>query len=146
MTIGQRITKLRKVNNLSQKKLADKLSISRSALCKIEKDKATIELDLAMKICEEFNVSLNGFVYGIEDGNIESKSNYKFIQRFKLAFNIVTLLIMVFYIGVMGICFILDWIYDVDISVNLFEITFWLIVAYFPFPLIYLIQLIRRKI
>ena len=65
MTIVQRITKLRKVNNLSQKKLADKLSISRSALCKIEKDKATIELDLAMKICEEFNVSLNGFLISI---------------------------------------------------------------------------------
>lgn len=146
MTIGQRITKLRKVNNLSQKKLADKLSISRSALCKIEKDEATIELDLAMKICEEFNVSLNGFVYGIEGDSIELKSNCKFMHRFKLALIIVTVLIMLFYICLIGILIVLDNIYHGDKLLNFYEITFWLIVAYFPFPLIYLLQLIRRKI
>ncbi len=53
--------KLRKNKNFSQRDMADKLDISESYYCQIEKGnrKQTLDLSLAFKLSEIFNIDIN---------------------------------------------------------------------------------------
>lgn len=57
MTLGEKITKLRTSQNISQEELADKLYVSRQSVSKWEMDQALPQIDKALKICELFGVS-----------------------------------------------------------------------------------------
>ncbi len=62
MTLGEKITMLRKKKNLSQLELADKVGVSRDTIGKYERDDITPTVDKAKKIADSLNVSLDYLV------------------------------------------------------------------------------------
>lgn len=66
MTMGERITALRKGRGMTQEQLAEKLSVSRQSVSKWELDQATPEVGCAVALCELFGVSLDYLIRGIE--------------------------------------------------------------------------------
>ncbi|MCR8969606.1 helix-turn-helix domain-containing protein [Facklamia sp. 7083-14-GEN3] len=56
---GNKIKKLREKNSLTQKQLADNLSVSRSAVSKWETDTSYPDIATLIKISEDFEVSLD---------------------------------------------------------------------------------------
>ena len=62
MDIGLKISKLRKVEKLSQPELAHELGISQTALCQIESGKTKkIDFLLMIKVCQFFNIDFDYF-------------------------------------------------------------------------------------
>lgn len=57
MTVGDKITKLRKSRNLTQEQLATKIGISRAALSHYEKDRRAIDNDTLKLFADFFEVS-----------------------------------------------------------------------------------------
>ena len=66
MTLGERICQYRVRRRLSQQEVAEKLEVSRQSVSKWETDGAVPELDKLVKLCELFEVSLDGLVRGEE--------------------------------------------------------------------------------
>ncbi len=64
-TIGERIAMLRKINNLTQLSLAEKLNISDKAVSKWESNKGDPSLEMVVKLSEFFNCSTDYIVKGI---------------------------------------------------------------------------------
>lgn len=73
MSIGVRITKLRKDSRLTQQELADKLGITRAALSHYEKDRREPDSDTLVKISDFFDVTTD-YILGKTDGNAKSKT------------------------------------------------------------------------
>jgi len=59
MTLGEKIVELRKKENLTQEKLAEKLGISRQTLSNWESDSTTPDIRQAKEISRIFKVSLD---------------------------------------------------------------------------------------
>ena len=57
MKLGEKISKLRLSQNISQEELADQLEVSRQSVSKWEMDQALPQIDKVLKICEIFSVS-----------------------------------------------------------------------------------------
>lgn len=77
MTIGEKLTKLRKENNLTQEQFAELLKVSRQSVSKWELDSAYPETEKLIRISKVFNCSLDYLLKDeIEqmDVNIESAS------------------------------------------------------------------------
>lgn len=66
MTMGERVTALRKGRGMTQEQLAEKLSVSRQSVSKWELDQATPEVGCAVALCDLFGVSLDYLIRGIE--------------------------------------------------------------------------------
>ena len=66
MTMGERITALRKGRGMTQEQLAEKLSVSRQSVSKWELDQATPEVGCAVALCDLFGVSLDYLIRGME--------------------------------------------------------------------------------
>ena len=66
MTMGERITALRKGRGMTQEQLAEKLSVTRQSVSKWELDQATPEVGFAVALCGLFGVSLDYLIRGIE--------------------------------------------------------------------------------
>lgn len=62
MTIGEKITELRKKNNYTQDKLSDKIGISRQTLSNWEGDITSPDLRQASILAQIFNISLDELV------------------------------------------------------------------------------------
>lgn len=62
MNIGERITEQRKVKNWSQADLANKIEVSRVIIGRYERNEAAPSIDVAKKIADAFNVSLDYLV------------------------------------------------------------------------------------
>lgn len=60
--MGIILKEIRKRHNLTQAELAEKVGVSRSAIAQIESFKNSISLDLAKKISEIFNISINNIL------------------------------------------------------------------------------------
>lgn len=60
-TIGNRIKELRELNNISANKLATFLEIDPSTISKVENGVSKPSLDLLVKICEYFQISMSDF-------------------------------------------------------------------------------------
>lgn len=56
------LKEIRKRHNLTQAELAEKVGVSRSAIAQIESFKNSISLELAKRISETFNVSINNIL------------------------------------------------------------------------------------
>ena len=59
MTLGEKISKLRKENNITQEQLASMFGVSRQAISKWESDVAYPETDKLLKMSEMFKCSLD---------------------------------------------------------------------------------------
>lgn len=57
MTIGEKISHLRTLSNISQEQLAEKISVSRQSVSKWEMDQALPQIDKVLQLCELFSVS-----------------------------------------------------------------------------------------
>jgi transcriptional regulator with XRE-family HTH domain len=64
MTMGERITALRKGRGMTQEQLAERISVTRQSVSKWELDQATPEIGCAVAICDVFGVSLDYLVRG----------------------------------------------------------------------------------
>ena len=62
MSIGKNISKLRKINNLSQEDLASKLNVTRQTISKWELDETTPDLYMAKIISNILKISLDEIV------------------------------------------------------------------------------------
>ncbi len=80
MTLGEKITHLRSVANISQEVLADKLSVSRQSVSKWEMDQALPQIDKVLQLCQIFNVSTDELLYDkiTIDRSKESRTNKYF--------------------------------------------------------------------
>ncbi|MBQ8603655.1 MAG: phosphoglucosamine mutase [Oscillospiraceae bacterium] len=63
MTIGEKITHLRTVANMSQETLADRLSVSRQSVSKWEMDQSLPQIDKVLQLCEMFNISTDELLH-----------------------------------------------------------------------------------
>lgn len=68
MTIGEKISKLRKEYNYTQEQLADRLGVSRQSISKWESDLAYPETDKLIELGKLFNCSMD---YLLKDGITE---------------------------------------------------------------------------
>ena len=66
MTIGQRITALRKEHRLSQEELGEQVGVSRQAIYKWESDASLPEIDKLIALSRLFGVSV-GWLLGVEE-------------------------------------------------------------------------------
>ena len=57
MRLGQKITELRKKNNLSQEGLAEKMNVSRQAVSKWESDQSIPDIEKIVNLSELFGVT-----------------------------------------------------------------------------------------
>lgn len=64
--IGHQIQKLRKSENMSQEKLAEKLGVSRHSISNWEREVSNPDLKTILEITKLFNVSLNQLIKGVE--------------------------------------------------------------------------------
>ena len=58
MSIGQNVKRLREEKGLTQVQLAEEVGIGRSYLCRIERDSATLNLNLATVIADKLDCSV----------------------------------------------------------------------------------------
>lgn len=68
MSLGERLTSLRKKLNLSQEEVAEKLGVTRQTVSKWETDQSTPDFDKIVPICELYSISTNELIKGeVED-------------------------------------------------------------------------------
>lgn len=83
--VGQRIRKIRKVNCLTQEKLAEKLLLSVDSISNFENGKQTCMPEHIVHMCELFSVSMDYFYF---DNDVQKNINgNKFIVLEKLLFD-----------------------------------------------------------
>lgn len=73
-----RIIELRKINNLSQEKFAEKLNLSRNFINQVETGKKNFSDRTILDICREFNVNEDWLRTG--EGEMYSSSSTDFIE------------------------------------------------------------------
>ena len=87
MTLGEKITHLRNVANISQEVLADKLSVSRQSVSKWEMDQALPQIDKVLQLCQIFSVSADELLYDkiVINRSKDSRTNktYKYSLYFE---------------------------------------------------------------
>ena len=76
MTLGNKLSKLRKENNYTQEQLADILGVSRQAISKWESDAAYPETEKLLRLGELYDCSMD---YLLKDGNDRADSGTKTI-------------------------------------------------------------------
>ena len=75
MTLGDKLSKLRKENNYTQEQLADILGVSRQAISKWESNITYPETDKLIRMSELFNCSLDYLLKDAEETDSKMKSN-----------------------------------------------------------------------
>ena len=66
ITIGEKIKELRKLNNLSQTKLAEKLQTTQDTISLWELAKSYPDIEMVVKICILFNLSAD-YLLGLKE-------------------------------------------------------------------------------
>ena len=74
MTIGEKISRLRKETNYTQEQLADILGVSRQAISKWESNVTYPETDKLIRLSKLFNCSLDYLLKESEESNRENPS------------------------------------------------------------------------
>ena len=75
MTLGERLTDLRKKKNLSQEEVAEKLNVTRQTVSKWELDQSTPDFDKIVPICKLYNISSEELLTGRKaDSNNDDQS------------------------------------------------------------------------
>ena len=89
-TFGERLTKLRKEKGLTQNDIADKVGVSAQAVSKWEKDLASPDIDVLLKLSEIFEISMDELL-GKEKKTVElnEKPSKKDIEKMVLKISII---------------------------------------------------------
>jgi transcriptional regulator with XRE-family HTH domain len=81
MSLSENLQNLRKIKNMSQEELAEKLNVSRQAVSKWESGNGYPETEKIISICEIFDCSMDQLVKGKISNDIKSeKNNYDLIM------------------------------------------------------------------
>ena len=64
MTLGERLTELRKKQNLSQEDVAEKLNVTRQTVSKWELDQSTPDFDKIIPICKLYSITSEELLTG----------------------------------------------------------------------------------
>lgn len=64
MTLGERLTELRKKLNLSQEEVAEKLNVTRQTVSKWELDQSTPDFDKILPLCKLYNITSEELLTG----------------------------------------------------------------------------------
>ena len=81
MSLSENLQNLRKIKNMSQEELAEKLDVSRQAVSKWESGNGYPETEKIISICEIFDCSMDQLVKGKISNDIKSeKNNYDLIM------------------------------------------------------------------
>lgn len=91
--IGKFILELRKKNNLTQSKFAEKLNVTAQAVSKWENGRGIPDIEIIRNISQEFNVDIESILSG---ENIKKKDNKKMKLVIGLAITFVLVLSLVF--------------------------------------------------
>ena len=75
MTLGEKLSKLRKENNYTQEQLADILGVSRQAISKWESNITYPETDKLIRMSELFDCSLDYLLKDAEETDRNNQSN-----------------------------------------------------------------------
>ena len=75
MSLSENLQNLRKIKNMSQEELAEKLNVSRQAVSKWESGNGYPETEKIIYICEIFNCSMDQLVKGKISNDIKSEKN-----------------------------------------------------------------------
>jgi transcriptional regulator with XRE-family HTH domain len=86
MNTGERIQKLRKLNNMTQENLADYLKISRQSISKWEANLAYPETDKLIKLAELFQVNVDYLLRGVEANTNTNTPRYHYEYKSKRTF------------------------------------------------------------
>ncbi len=104
MKIGEQLQKQRKLHNLSQNELADKLNISRQSISKWENDDSLPSFSNVVAISELLDVSLDELIKGderlmnkFENNNNEKMSKIGVITVFGIIISVICLNIVLFF-------------------------------------------------
>ncbi len=75
MSLSENLQNLRKIKNMSQEELAEKLEVSRQAVSKWESGNGYPETEKIITICEIFNCSMDDLIKGKISSDIKSERN-----------------------------------------------------------------------
>lgn len=78
MTLGERIKRLRKLNDMSQQQLADYLEINRNHLSRIETNKSDPTSTILMKLSALFEVNVDSLI-GNSTNSVKREEKKKYI-------------------------------------------------------------------
>ena len=84
MSIGQRISHLRKHNAMTQEELADVLGTTRQAISKWESGKSLPDIDYVIKIGEHFGVSMDYLLLGRTTSQDQLHSETEPVEKTKI--------------------------------------------------------------
>jgi len=90
MTFSEKIIHIRKIHNLSQEKMAEKLNVSRHSISRWETGQSMPDMDKILLISEMFSVSTDYLLKDDIDNSIGKLTDY---QSMKIVFLISTILI-----------------------------------------------------
>ena len=62
MTLAEKITHLRIVNNISQEQLADQLGVTRQSVSKWESGESMPQIDKVLELCELFKITADELI------------------------------------------------------------------------------------
>ena len=79
MTLGEKIKRLRKLNDMSQQQLADYLEINRNHLSRIETNKSEPTSSIILKLFALFEITPNELL-GTNNDSVKKEEKKKFIN------------------------------------------------------------------
>ena len=95
--IGNLIKELRKKNNLTQEKFAEKYGVTYQAVSKWENGKNIPDISLLKQICDDYDININDLLDGKNSENNQSKKvNKKKIIYISLGVLLLILIIILF--------------------------------------------------
>lgn len=96
MAIGNKILKLRKQNNLSQERLAEKMGVARQTISKWELGETSPDLEQSKQLSQIFNVSLDALTNNdIKNVIISKVSNTEKLTKIIINILKITLLVII---------------------------------------------------
>lgn len=80
MSIGQKLSDLRKKKGLSQEEVADKLGVTRQTISKWETDQSTPDFDKIIPICELYGLSADELLGNIKEREFEGNNDTSIVE------------------------------------------------------------------
>ncbi len=80
-TIGERIRKIRKLNELNQVEFSSMIGVSQGTLSELEQDRYKPTIDTLMQIRNRFDSDLLWLVYGEEHSSTKEAFEKKFVEK-----------------------------------------------------------------
>ena len=110
MTLGERLSKLRKEKGLSQEEAADKINVTRQTISKWELDQSLPDFDKIIPICKLYDITSDELLNGTE----EKDNTYKDNINDKLAVEVRTKKAKIISVSLIFFVLSLIWVVAVD--------------------------------